>query len=176
MDLNFVILTIFMNHSKQAAINLRKIWQAHDERNEQMGAEAAINLYKILGVDLEKAKKAGPLVIQAFFYADEAEKYQSSNPKIEDEWYEKARELLVESRKICDLETESPRYTIKWWKGYRHKDTVAVFQGLVEEHKTQFTHLKDVTRDNYAQSCADKLVSAARKGHDVKIGKLLMIC
>lgn len=58
-----------MSISMQAATNLRKIWQAHDERNEKMGREAAISLYQNLGVDLEKAREAGPLVIQAFFYA-----------------------------------------------------------------------------------------------------------
>jgi len=157
-----------MNQSRQASISLRKIWQAHDEKNEAMGTEAAINLYQILGVDLERAKKAGPLVIQAFFYADEAEKYQSSNPILEDEWYEKARELLVKSREICGLEIESPQYTVKWWKGYRHKDVGAVLDGLVEEHRSQFTHLDTEARDSYAELCAKKEMNAARKGHDIK--------
>jgi len=40
---------------REAAVNLRKIWQAHDERNEAEGWLAASELYKILGANSEQA-------------------------------------------------------------------------------------------------------------------------
>lgn len=80
---------------------------------------------------------------------------------------------MVRSREICGLETESPQYTVKWWKGYRHKDAEAVARGLVEEHKAQFAHLDAETKDFYSRLCADKLIAAARKGHDIKNWEML---
>lgn len=154
--------------SREAAVNLRKIWQAHDERNFEMGAIAAEKLYLILGADEDNAKIAGPHVIRAFFHADEAEEYQNTNPEMEDKWYEKAKEELVLARQIVGFETKSPEYTIKWWKGYRHKNEKEIVDGLVNEHRTQFRFINPIKRDEYAKLCTKKLIEAARKGHDVK--------
>ncbi|MDI6798925.1 MAG: hypothetical protein QMD12_02955 [Candidatus Aenigmarchaeota archaeon] len=157
-----------MSLEREAAINLRKIWQAHDERNEAKGWIAATNLYKILGAKPEQASCAGFLTIQAFLLADEAERYRGKNSEMEDLFYNKAKKLLMKAREVCDLETESPVYTVQWWKAYRHKDREGVSNGLIEEHKAQFLHLTPDEREKYAKLCAQKMIDAATKGHDAK--------
>jgi len=157
-----------MSLERKAAISLRKIWQAHDERNEAEGWLAASELYKILGANPEEASYAGFLTIQAFFLADEAERYQGKNSEMENLFYNKAKELLIQARRVCNLETESPTYTVQWWKAYRHKDKEGILNGLIEEHKAQFSHLSVDERKRYAELCAQKIIAAASKGHDVK--------
>jgi len=157
-----------MSLEREAAINLRKIWEAHDERNEAEGWLAATKLYKILGGKSGQASFSGFLTIQAFFLADEAERYQNRNSEMENFFYNKAKELLIKAREIIGLETKSPIYTVQWWKAYRHKDKKGIVEGLIREHKTQFTHLTLGEREKYAELCAEKLIAAATKGHDSK--------
>ncbi len=152
---------------REAAVNLRKIWQAHDERNEAEGWLAASELYKILGANSEQASYAGLLTIHAFFLADEAERYQNKNSEMENLFYNKAKELLIKARKICKLEEESPDYTIQWWKAYRHKDEENLLSSLINEHKAQFSHLSKNEREKYARLCAEKIIVAAN-GHKSK--------
>jgi len=157
-----------MNLEREAAINLRKIWQSHDERNEAEGWLAASELYKILGANSEQASYSGFLTIQAFFLADEAEKYQGKNARMEDLFYNKAKNLLVLARRSCNLEEESPTYTVQWWKAYRHKDREKVLNNLINEHKAQFSKLSEKEKEKYAKLCAKKLIVAISKGHDAK--------
>lgn len=156
-----------MSDSREAAINLRRIWRAHDEGDEKKGREAASSLFQILGATPENAREAGLYAIQAYFCADEAEGYQGSDPKREDFWYGEAKRLLTKAREICGFETESPKHTIRWWKAYRHKDMEGVIQGLIDEHEAQFKHLDKSKRERYAKACVDKLITAG-KAHDIK--------
>lgn len=157
-----------MGIEREAAINLRKIWQAHDERNETEGWSAATELYKILGAKPDQASYAGFLTIRAFFLADDAERYQGKSTEMEDFFYDIAKEFLIKAREICGLETKSPIYTVQWWKAYRHKDKQGVLSGLTEEHRVQFLNLSPDEGERYAKLCAEKAIAAATKGHDIK--------
>ena len=150
-----------MTLERQAATSLRNIWQAHDERDEVNGWLAATNLYKILGTKPGQASFAGFLTIQAFFLADEAERYQGKNEETEDFFYNRAKSLLTKAREVCGLETESPYHTVKWWKAYRHKNKEGIVRELVEEHRTQFLHLIPDERERYAKLCTEKIIDAA---------------
>ena len=157
-----------MRPEREAASNLRGIWQAHDENRLTAGWTAAKQLYKNLGANPDAANYAGLLTIKAFFLADDAELYQKSNVEMEDFFYHIAEEFLTEARKLCGFETESPKYTVQWWKAYRHKDKEATLKGIIAEHETQFGHLPPEEGERYAKLCAERLVTAAMQGHDVR--------
>jgi len=151
-----------------AAVYLRKIWQAHDEKNEMEGWSSAQKLYEILGATPAQASTAGHLTIQAFFLADRAESYQQMDmPDMEDFFYDIAKQFLVKARGICEMETESPTYTVQWWKAYRHKEKDSVMQAMLEEHKAQLTGLPLTERLGYSLACVNKLIPAGA-AHDKK--------
>jgi hypothetical protein len=152
-------------NAKTAAVSLRRLYQAHDERNEEEGSRAAADLYEILGATPEQAYSAGLLTIQAYLLSDEAEKHQGRNEEMENFFYEKAKNLLIEARKKCGFETESPIYTVKWWKACRHRNRQEILNGLVEDHKTQFSRLPPNESQKYAEICAQKMIDAIEKAH-----------
>ncbi len=158
------IISEKMSKERQAAISLRKLWQAHDERDEVKGWTVARRLYEILGAKSEQASYAGFLTIHAFFLSDDAERYQGRNSKMENMFYNKARDLLIKARKAAGLEAKSPVYTVRWWKAHRHEDKEGITDGLVKEHEIQFLHLTRSERERYANLCTQQLL-AASKGH-----------
>ncbi|MCW1301346.1 MAG: hypothetical protein QW507_00910 [Candidatus Nanoarchaeia archaeon] len=159
-----------MNLERKAAISLRKLWQAHDERDEGEGWTAAAELYSILGANSEQAARAGFLTFEAYLLADEAERWQDKDEEMEDFFYHKAMVLLQEARRTCNLETDSPAHTIRWWKAYRHGDERGVWKELIEEHKAVFSHLEEM--EEYSRQCVEKLLEAVKKGHDKKDWKV----
>lgn len=154
----------------ESARLLTDVWRAHDERNEVAGRDAATGLYKELcklhpNSKPDGACLAGFLTIQAFFAADEAEKYQNKDPTMEVFFYNKARTLLEKARNMVGLETKSPTYTVLWWRAYRHNDEKGLAEGLVNEHKAQFPYIAGGIEDKYAELCTQKLLDAAMSGH-----------
>ena len=154
-----------MKAEREAAICTRKIWIAHDERDEASGWRAASRFYEILGANPSQATYAGFLTIHAYFLADAAQSYQDKLKNMEDFFYRKAASLLEKARGICGFETESPKYTVRWWKAYRHKDKEAIVRNLIAEHKAQLSHLKPKEKKMYARICTQKLAAAATNGH-----------
>lgn len=155
-----------MGLERRAAVSLRKVWQAHDERDEGEGWSAAAELYSIFGADPEQAAYAGFLTFEAYLLADEAERWQDRDEGMEDLFYQKAMLLLREARRICNLETSSPVHTVRWWKAYRHGDEREMLLELIEEHRAIFSHLTEEGREEFSKKCAEKLLEAARRGHD----------
>lgn len=151
-----------MESAAEAAHYMRLIWQGHDERSEEMCESGAFGLYEIISpsaLGYNKAK-AAQLVREAFWSADEAEHWQRKSATKESQFYQRAGEFLEESRTLVGLETESVRFTMEWWKAYRHKDYNTVLENLVKEHLCQ---LNCEDKDKVAADCTERLIEAAEE-------------
>ena len=152
---------------REAAINLRKIWQSHDERDETAGWIAASELFVLFGAGKEESSKAGFMTIHAYFLADQAKMYQGRNDEMEDFFYSKISHLLRESRRILGMETKSVKHTVTWWKAFRHNDIKSIKNEIYREHLEQFTNLDDKNKINFSKKCTEKLIQAG-EGHNMK--------
>lgn len=150
-----------MEDSKLAAKGRRIIWQGHDKQDKELCERGAYQLYDALtNADEGSKQKAAKLVRKAFWLADEAEEYQGENPEKEEERYKEAGEKLKRFRELVGLNKESVRYTMNWWKAYRHKNREKLYNNMLKEHLIQFKNL------SLAKENTKILIDSCRNGHD----------
>ena len=68
----------------------------------------------------EELHLAGQMVKDAFWHADEAERYQGEDVNSEEQEYRRATRLLKEARDTVEMDCEVMEYRgYGWWKNYR---------------------------------------------------------
>lgn len=120
----------------QAAHGRRKTWQGHDERDEELCEEGAYELLDALTgeVDDKALQESAEMTRRAFWTADKAEEHQDQgNPDLENQAYQRATELLKDSRENVGLPERPMDHRGKWWKAYRNENKSGLFLNLARE-------------------------------------------
>lgn len=125
-----------MDQKTRAARGRRKTWQGHDERDSEMVVEGARTLYSALTGEDEISRAAGQMVKDAFWMADEAEKYQGTDAEREEVFYGRATRLLKEARDMAGLDWSPMEHRGNgWWKAYRRREEEKLEEQIREEHQ-----------------------------------------
>lgn len=150
-----------MDEIRQAAVGRRKTWQGHDERNQELCAEGAYELFDALtDAEDEDLYHAGEMVKDAFWMADIAEEYQEEeNTYDENRMYARSTRLLKEARDRVGLNPRPMTYRGSgWWKQYRRENKMGALTFVALEHFSEIGWRK--TYDS------TKLLLEASTGHD----------
>lgn len=151
-----------MKPASKAAEGRRKIWQGHDKRDSKLVRDGAEKLYSVLSDSSEEElEKAGKMIKDSFWMADEAEKYmEEDNPAREGKMYDRATRLLKEARDQVSLPYSSMDCRGNgWWMAYRRGDNNRV------EREVQAEHEEDLGDIMAARESTENLLEAF-KAHD----------
>jgi hypothetical protein len=112
-----------------------KIYWLHDAEKFTELAEAATQIYILLGYAPEKAKIAGDLISQAYQLADDADiAEKAGNSQEEMKYYHQVQEKLIEAENVLNFQTSIAEHQMKWWFYFRHKDKLKVALHLFLQH------------------------------------------
>ncbi|MBE9199710.1 hypothetical protein IQ233_11390 [Nodularia sp. LEGE 06071] len=94
-------------------------------------ASAAATIYRKLGYTQQQAETAGSLITQAYQLADHADLAEKSGDFDQEmQFYDQAKDKLIEAETILGYQTSIAIHQMKWWMHFRHRQKLKIIMHL----------------------------------------------